>query len=144
MDLEEKKKKFLYWKSFRFFLFWNVLRNYFYTLLRGTKTTRKNIKSLSKYLRKGCYFHINFFSTKKLRFLCWKFSEFVFLELSKRYLHNSSKGNKNNQEKILSSFREILKTYKNFCEKKDFWFWQYFLKKRTFRFFFWEYSKRSD
>ena len=55
------------------------------------------------------FFEQNFFSKKKkLRnFFIGKISDFFFKNFFKTCLYNSSKGTKNNQKKIFSSFREI-------------------------------------
>ena len=69
---------------------------------------------------------------KKLRnFFYWKKFRFIFLECSKRCPKKSSKGTKNNQEKILSSFRDI-------PEKEVFSQLFFSRKPKVAKFFYWK------
>ena len=60
-----------------------------------------------------------FLKKKKLRNFLTKIKfDFFFEFFFKRFLNMSSKGTKNNEEKILSSFREISKILEKIFEKK--------------------------
>ena len=75
-----------------------------------------------------------FFDKIKIRF----FFDFFF----KRCLNHSSKGTKNNEENISSSFREIEKSLKKFSKKKWVMILAKYFEKKNIPIFFCEYSKR--
>ena len=75
-----------------------------------------------------------FFDKIKMRF----FFYFFF----KRCLNHSSKGTKNNEENISSSFREIEKSLKKFTKKKWVMILAKYFEKKNIPIFFCEYSKR--
>ena len=86
----------------------------------------------------GNFFRAKFFlKKKKLRnFFIGKISDFFFKNFLKTCLNKSSKGTKNNQKKILSSFREIWEKLEKFFAKKGiFDFDEIFWKKEHSDFF---------
>ena len=101
------------------------LLNYTYPTLRKFKATfclpflphdqsqsGKNIEQFSRYLRKLWFYRPFIKKNKNIRrflFLSAKFFEFSNSEYFRICLKNSSVGTKNNQEIILSSFRDISK-----------------------------------
>ena len=89
------------------------------------------------------FFDQNFFSKKKkLRnFFIGKISDFFFKNFFKTCLYNSSKGTKNNQKKIFSSFREIWEKLEKIFAKKGIFDFDEIFWKKNIPIFFWEYSK---
>ena len=83
----------------------NVPRNFLKTLLWGPETIRRKYRVVFEIFLKIIFF----FKRKKnvRRFLSGKFSDFSKSESSRKCPQNSSVGTKNNQGKILSSFRDI-------------------------------------
>ena len=119
--------------------FWNVPKDVLKSLLRGPKITKKKYWVVFEIFPKRKFFHSFFFpENQKLRnFFIGKISDLFFLEYSKTCLKTSTKGTKNNEKKILSSFREIREILaKIFTKKGDFDFGEIFWKREHSDFFF--------
>ena len=98
-------------ENFPIFPIQNIPEYVFKTLLWGPEPIRKKYWAVFEIFTKIMIFS-TFFSKKNKnirRFLSAKFSDFSNSEYSRICLKNSSVGTKNNQEKILSSFRDISK-----------------------------------
>ena len=95
---------------------------------KGTKINQEKYWVVFEIFLKIIFFQSHFFQKKVPKFLYWKNFRFIFLEFSKRCLHNSSKRTQSNRAKLLSSFWDIL--------EKDVFSAIFFRKKKVAKFFY--------
>ena len=125
---KKKLRNFFYWKKFRF-IFLECSKRCPKKSSKGTKNNQEKILSSFRDIpEKEVFSQLFFPENQKLRnFFIGKISDLFFLEYSKTCLKTSTKGTKNNEKKILSSFREIREILaKIFTKKGDFDFGEIF------------------
>ena len=116
---KKKLRNFFYWKKFRF-IFLECSKRCPKKSSKGTKNNQEKILSSFRDIPEKEVFSQLFFSRKPkvAKFFYWKNFRFIFLEYSKRCLLTFTRGTKNNEEKILSSFREIWEILAKIFTKK--------------------------